>query len=766
MMKKTFLTLTLLAAVAIGATARRELPVMKVASHASLNEANTPTVHRADVQKTVMPQSSDNLTAAFSVKGADTETAVWSEDFETMTSLPKDWTFDPTTHVTWRLKSPSSSYNDLTNTQGLFVEGDYRVYNREISSATSPEIAVPERANLRAFVYFSLNYDDMCRLIISASTDNFQAESVELWNSKDAGGEKKASWHPVVASLSDFAGKTIKLRFTYTWGSGDEIFKTGGYMGDFLIDGISVTAPGDVTELNVMTGETIDFVDCSTGDIVAWEWSFPGAVPSKSNEANPTVYYVVDGTYDVSLTVTDASGAVSTATKPGLVNVTGTAPVARIGLPASFRYWSTGNPMIAPLRPVTFTDASDGFPTEQSWVFMGIDTDKDAVTPLEGSEVSVGYSYLHDWPVGLSVSNRHGSSEAFSTVSVEYEGLISNFNSKADQATVFDMGDWGVFPGSNTRKITHYAEKFSKPSAPIKIYGAYVTFYHTQAEELMDQLAMIGVHLCKSENGLPGEKLDSFWWNAYELDGPVGDYLQGTPFPFTYTPVADDEFFIVVDGLPEFSETACVSIAMAQFRGEGNTTYMFKDNQWIDVSTYFPAGANHTSLLIQPLISHSVMGSATGAEPLLSYGKEGGTQEFELFSYWGYQWPVATGADWCRVTNEPGEMTVDTLVIECDPMPDGMTERETYVTPTDGASTYPILVRQSAQSGLSSTVTNDCDKFIVDGLSVTADEGETIALYTMQGIKVDEGSRVVAPSAGLYIVVAQGKAAKLRLNEK
>ena len=46
---------------------------------------------------------------------------------------------------------------------------------------------------------------------------------------------------------------------------------------------------------------------------------------------------------------------------------------------------------------------------------------------------------------------------------------------------------------------------------------------------------------------------------------------------------------------------------MADFRDHGNTAYMLKDGEWRDVSTYFPAGANHTSYMIMPSIVHSVM---------------------------------------------------------------------------------------------------------------------------------------------------------------
>ncbi|MAW21634.1 MAG: hypothetical protein CMD16_04485, partial [Flavobacteriales bacterium] len=42
-----------------------------------------------------------------------------------------------------------------------------------------------------------------------------------------------------------------------------------------------------------------------------WQWSFPGGTPSSSSQEDPVVVYPEPGTYDVSLTVTDAFGTSS-----------------------------------------------------------------------------------------------------------------------------------------------------------------------------------------------------------------------------------------------------------------------------------------------------------------------------------------------------------------------------------------------------------------------------------------------------------------------
>ena len=56
--------------------------------------------------------------------------------------------------------------------------------------------------------------------------------------------------------------------------------------------------------------DTVQFVNHSamSNNNASWEWSFPGGIPSSSNEENPQVVYSEEGQYDVYLTVTDQYG--------------------------------------------------------------------------------------------------------------------------------------------------------------------------------------------------------------------------------------------------------------------------------------------------------------------------------------------------------------------------------------------------------------------------------------------------------------------------
>jgi PKD domain/Secretion system C-terminal sorting domain len=59
---------------------------------------------------------------------------------------------------------------------------------------------------------------------------------------------------------------------------------------------------------------TVTYGDASLGNIVSYAWSFPGGTPSTSTAPNPTVSYSANGTYNATLTVTDASSATSSQT--------------------------------------------------------------------------------------------------------------------------------------------------------------------------------------------------------------------------------------------------------------------------------------------------------------------------------------------------------------------------------------------------------------------------------------------------------------------
>ena len=166
------------------------------------------------------------------------------------------------------------------------------------------------------------------------------------------------------------------------------------------------------------------------------------------------MFYTRDGVYDVSLTVSNGTGN-NLKTITSFVKVEGKAPIAHIEAPAMFKSLATFYHMVAPLTDVQYKDASENYPTEWNWKFSGVDNDGTQLIMSQEQDPIVGYNFLHKQTVQLQVSNSHGSSLDNDTVSVEYEGPISNLCS-TDNLNTFSLEDKGTFPGSNKMKFTAY----------------------------------------------------------------------------------------------------------------------------------------------------------------------------------------------------------------------------------------------------------------------------------------------------------------------
>ena len=61
-------------------------------------------------------------------------------------------------------------------------------------------------------------------------------------------------------------------------------------MGEFAIDGITISTPKVIEKVEVKTGETIYLTDLSVGEPDSWLWNFPGGTPSRQhNKIQPFI---------------------------------------------------------------------------------------------------------------------------------------------------------------------------------------------------------------------------------------------------------------------------------------------------------------------------------------------------------------------------------------------------------------------------------------------------------------------------------------------
>src|ERR1051325_9805808 len=144
-------------------------------------------------------------------------------------------------------------------------------------------------------------------------------------------------------------------------------------------------------------GNTVNFVDQSTGNPTSWLWNFGDN--TTSTQQNPIHTYAAAGNYTVTLTVSNASGSNSTSQ---IVSLTPATPPQ-----AAFTVTTTQNSLQA-----NFIDASTGNPTSWLWNFG------------DGTPASTQRNPVHTYAAAgtytatLTVANANGSTSASKAVTV------------------------------------------------------------------------------------------------------------------------------------------------------------------------------------------------------------------------------------------------------------------------------------------------------------------------------------------------------------
>lgn len=194
---------------------------------------------------------------------------------------------------------------------------------------------------------------------------------------------------------------------------------------------------GNATNIN--EGQSVSFTDASLNNPTSWSWSFPGGIPETSNQQNPTVQYLQQGTYNVSLTVSNAAGT-DTKVLNSYITVTAQAPVA--GFTVSSNTVTEGG-------EVTFTDQSQNYPDTYQWTFEG-------GTPNSSTDPSptITYNTQGTYNVTLVVANEAGNDTFSDVITVEEATYCaSSGNTSAeyissiaiDNVSISDIGDDGGY---------------------------------------------------------------------------------------------------------------------------------------------------------------------------------------------------------------------------------------------------------------------------------------------------------------------------------
>ena len=226
---------------------------------------------------------------------------------------------------------------------------------------------------------------------------------------------------------------------------------------------------------NVTTGcepLAVNFTDLSTGSPTSWNWTFTGGSPSSANTQGPhTVTYTSPGTYNVTLTVTNACGN-DTKTENNYITVLPLPEANFSGLPRSG---------CAPLT-VNFTDQSTGGPASWNWTFGdgGTSTDQNP---------SHQYENAGSYNVTLTVSNGCGSNNETKAITVYDTTATASSNTPVLQGATIELygGPAGMasynWTGPNSFNSTERNPTI--PNATIAMIGTY-TLVVTSEHECTD----------------------------------------------------------------------------------------------------------------------------------------------------------------------------------------------------------------------------------------------------------------------------------------
>jgi PKD repeat protein len=102
---------------------------------------------------------------------------------------------------------------------------------------------------------------------------------------------------------------TYSVTLTATNGDGSGTHTETGYITVSVYVPQPPVANFEGTPTTVTVGNSVDFTDLSLNDPTSWVWTFAGGTPANSTEQNPTVTYDTEGSYAVSLIVTNNTGS-------------------------------------------------------------------------------------------------------------------------------------------------------------------------------------------------------------------------------------------------------------------------------------------------------------------------------------------------------------------------------------------------------------------------------------------------------------------------
>lgn len=507
------------------------------------------------------------------------------------------WTYSSASSSTWHLGNLSQPFSSIDGNSHSSMILNYASGQNEV--ATSPAIAIRDNSQLEFYCYSSGIYLVWGAWKLYAIVDGSSTLLIDQFLWAQDNGYEGPSWEKFTVDLSSYAGKSVQFSFVYE----------GDYGEDEAIDGFKIKEAnsGDDATINIKEGESVHFLDMSTGNVSSWNWTFEGGTPASSTEQNPVVTYNTAGSYAVTLTVSDGSTNATT-TREAYVNVSGEAPTAIIGLPDG-AYLSPWVYMFVPVNvPLTFKDASTGNPSQWAWTFQGTD-----ITTSDEQNPTVTYTQDGNYGIRLEVENDLGSN-VFETVddAIQAGGEQEIWNIAPEENSnlmMMEMGWYGNYAGTNWLGMGEFAEHFDVPLADatiskVNIYFGKTTAASTDADILVKIVA-------SGDDGMPGEILGSTSVKAGDLAYDPTT-INATEFEFNapVSVLAGTEFFVVVGPFPNDYGDDIAILLCRRANGEKCTGYHFvydedENYNYLETGQWYQNVDDPLSLAVAPVLKYA-----------------------------------------------------------------------------------------------------------------------------------------------------------------
>ena len=261
-----------------------------------------------------------------------------------------------------------------------------------------------------------------------ASLDN--GDAITSWNWTFNGGSPASSSSQTPGAVTFNTTGTYDVVLSVTNANGTNT-KTVQITVDPGSGGNPPTADIAFSATTINVGQSITFTDASldNGDaITAWSWTFGGGTPVSASTIGPhTITFNTAGTYDITLSVTNANG---TDTKTISIAIAELPPVADFSISNGATIEQGGT--------LTFTDISTGANiTGWSWVFEN----GAPATALTQDPGTVTFNVVGTWDVTLAVTNAGGTNEITKTVTVTVPGALTAVIDMTPSTTLLPFGN-------------------------------------------------------------------------------------------------------------------------------------------------------------------------------------------------------------------------------------------------------------------------------------------------------------------------------------